>query len=413
MTGLTSEEIAAWDAADPLAPFREEFRVPEGLYYLDGNSLGALPRKTPERIRALIEDEWGHDLIKSWNAHDWIHLPRRVGDQIAQLIGAEPGEVVAADTTSINLFKMLGAALGLRPGRGIIVSEQENFPTDLYIAQGLSSFLGGEHGLRLVPRSELNGAIRDDVAVVTLTHVDFKTGEVHDLAEVTRCAHDAGALVVWDLSHSAGALPVELNAAGADFAVGCGYKYLNGGPGAPAFLFVAKRHQDDINPPLSGWMGHEAPFAFDADYRPAPGIDRQLCGTPSILAMAALEVGVELATRVDMKELHKKSQRMGDLFLELVEAGCQGFGLELACPLDSEKRGSQVSLRHEDGYPIMQALIANGVIGDFRAPDVLRFGFTPLYLRYSDVWDAVAVLKKILETEAWRLPEFQRRQLVT
>ncbi len=409
MTGPTSEEIATWDAADPLAPFREEFRVPEGLYYLDGNSLGALPRKTPERIRALIEDEWGHDLIKSWNAHEWIHLPRRVGDQIAQLIGAGPGEVIAADTTSINLFKMLGAALCLRPGRGIIVSEQENFPADLYIAQGLSSFLGGEHGLRLVPRSELNDALGDDVAVVALTHVDFKTGEVHDMAEVTRRAHDAGALVVWDLSHSAGALPVELNAVGADFAVGCGYKYLNGGPGAPAFLFVAKRHQDDIDPPLSGWMGHAAPFAFDADYRPAPGIDRQLCGTLPILAMAALEVGVEIATRVDMKELRKKSQRMGDLFLELVE----GCGLEIACPLDSEKRGSQVSLRHEDGYPIMQALIANGVIGDFRAPDVLRFGFTPLYLRYSDVWEAALVLKKIVETEAWRRPEFQKRQLVT
>ncbi len=409
MTGPTSEEIATWDAADPLAPFREEFRVPEGLYYLDGNSLGALPRKTPERIRALIEDEWGHDLIKSWNAHEWIHLPRRVGDQIAQLIGAGPGEVIAADTTSINLFKMLGAALCLRPGRGIIVSEQENFPADLYIAQGLSSFLGGEHGLRLVPRSELNDALGDDVAVVALTHVDFKTGEVHDMAEVTRRAHDAGALVVWDLSHSAGALPVELNGAGADFAVGCGYKYLNGGPGAPAFLFVAKRHQDDIDPPLSGWMGHAAPFAFDADYRPAPGIDRQLCGTLPILAMAALEVGVEIATRVDMKELRKKSQRMGDLFLELVE----GCGLEIACPLDSEKRGSQVSLRHEDGYPIMQALIANGVIGDFRAPDVLRFGFTPLYLRYSDVWEAALVLKKIVETEAWRRPEFQKRQLVT
>ena len=288
----------------------------------------------------------------------------------------------------------------------------ENFPTHLYIDRDCY-LLGGEHGLRLVPRSELDDALRDDVAVVALTHVDFKTGDVHDMAEVTRRAQDAGALVVWDLSHSAGALPVELNAAGADFAVGCGYKYLNGGPGAPAFVFVAKRHQDHIDPPLSGWMGHEAPFAFDTDYRPAPGIDRQLCGTPSILAMAALEVGVEIAARADMKELRKKSQRMGDFFLELVEAHCDGYGLEVACPRDSEKRGSQVSLRHEDGYPIMQALIANGVIGDFRAPDVLRFGFTPLYLSYRDVWDAAFVPKKILETDVWRLPEFQKRQLVT
>ena len=339
-----------------------------------------------------------------------------IAQGIATFLGGEHGlrlVPIAADKTSINLFKVLGAALGLRTGRAVIVSEQENFPTDLYIAQGIATFLGGEHGLRLVPRSELDDALRDDVAVVALTHVDFKTGDVHDMAEVTRRAQDAGALVVWDLSHSAGALPVELNAAGADFAVGCGYKYLNGGPGAPAFVFVAKRHQDHIDPPLSGWMGHEAPFAFDTDYRPAPGIDRQLCGTPSILAMAALEVGVEIAARADMKELRKKSQRMGDFFLELVEAHCDGYGLEVACPRDSEKRGSQVSLRHEDGYPIMQALIANGVIGDFRAPDVLRFGFTPLYLSYRDVWDAAFVPKKILETDVWRLPEFQKRQLVT
>ena len=412
---LTRTDVESWDATDPLAPFRDEFHVPDGVIYFDGNSLGALPRKTPERVRALVEDEWGRDLIRSWNAHGWIHYPRRIGDQIASLIGARPGEVVAADTTSVNLFKLLAAGLELAPERRVIVSEKENFPTDLYIAQGLVELLG-THELRLVERSELETAIDKDVkdvAVVLLTHVDFRSGELHDMARITEHAHAQGATILWDLSHSAGALPVNLNEADADFAVGCGYKYLNGGPGAPAFLFVAEHHQDHIHPPLSGWMGHEAPFAFDTDYRPAPGIERQLCGTPSVLAMAALEVGVEILTRADLTSVRKKSQRMGDLFLQLVDEQCDGLGLSPVCPRDSNKRGSQVSLRHTESYPIMQALIARGVIGDFRAPDVLRFGFTPLYLRFTDVWDGVAILKEILETEAFRRPEFQNRQLVT
>jgi kynureninase len=409
---LTRADVESLDAADPLRSFRDEFHVPEGVVYLDGNSLGALPKRTPERVRTLIEDEWGRSLIRSWNEHGWIHYPRRIGDQIASLIGANPGEVVAADTTSVNLFKLLAAGVMLAPDRRVIVSEKQNFPTDLYIAQGLIGLIGDKE-LRLVDRAELEAAIDEDVAIVSLTHVDFRSGELHDMAGLTRHAHAKGATVLWDLSHSAGALPVQLNDARADFAVGCGYKYLNGGPGAPAYLFVAERHQSSINPPLSGWMGHEAPFAFDTDYRPAPGIERQQCGTPSVVAMAALEVGVEILTRADIELVREKSQKLGDVFLQLVDERCHGFGLTPACPRDADARGSQVSLRHPESYPIMQALIARGVIGDFRAPDIVRFGFTPLYLRYADVWGGVEILRDIMATEAYRRPEFQKRQLVT
>ncbi len=412
MPGLTREEVVSWDETDPLRSFRDEFDLPEGVLYLDGNSLGALPKRTAARLQQIVAEEWGRGLIRSWNAHDWIRYPRRVGDRIAKILGAAPGQVVAADSTSVNLFKLLGAALGLRAGRSVILSEEENFPTDLYVAQGLSGLLG-KGRLKLVPRADLVSAVDADVAVVTLTHVDFRTGEMHDMKEITRLCHERGALVIWDLSHSAGAVPLHLDRDDVDFAVGCGYKYLNGGPGAPAFLYVAERHQDAIRPPLSGWMGHEAPFAFDTDYRPAPGIERHLCGTPAILAMAALEVGVEIFSRADMEQVRAKSRRMGDLFLRLVEERCGGLGLAPAGPRDSAKRGSQVSLRHEQGYPIMQALIAENVIGDFRAPDILRFGFTPLYLRYVDVWDAVMILKRILESGAWQRSEFQKRQLVT
>jgi len=409
---LGREAVAALDQADPLASFREEFHVPDGCIYLDGNSLGALPKRTSERVQELIEREWGASLIKSWNQHGWIHYPRRVGDLIAGLIGARAGEVVAADSTSVNLFKLMAAALTLRPGRNVIVSEKENFPTDLYIAQGLAEMLG-THELRLVDRSELESAVDEDVAVVSLTEVDFRTGAIHDMKGRTRDAHDKGALTVWDLSHSAGALPVDLEAADADFAVGCGYKYLNGGPGAPAYLFAARRHHASMVPPLTGWMGHEAPFAFDTDYRPASGIERHLCGTPSVIAMAALEVGVSIVARADIGLVREKSRRMGDLFLQLVRERCRDRGLTIACPEDSGVRGSQVSLRHASGYPIMQALAARGMIGDFRAPDVLRFGLTPLYLRYVDMWDAVTILSEVLESEVYLEPEFQKRQLVT
>ena len=409
---LTRNDCARHDAGDPLAGFRERFALPPDVIYLDGNSLGALPRDTPARVAALIETEWGRDLITSWNRHAWIELPARLGDKIARLIGAAPGEVAVADSTSVNLFKLLSGALDLVPERRVVLSDTGNFPTDLYVAQGLLGLRGGRLALRTVEETALIDAIDGETAVVLLTQVNYRTGRLHDLHDVTAAAHRAGALVLWDLSHSAGALPVALNAAGADFAVGCGYKYLNGGPGAPAFLFVAGRHQERLRPPLSGWMGHEAPFAFDPDYRPARGIARQLCGTPAILSLAALEVGVDLMLEADLGALRTKSMALGALFVDLVEQRCAGV-LTLASPRDPAARGSQVSLRHPHGYAIVQALIARGVIADFRAPDILRFGFAPLYLRHVDVWDAVAQLADIMQSRAWDKPEFHRRAAVT
>ncbi|HXV61547.1 MAG TPA: kynureninase [Vicinamibacteria bacterium] len=410
---LDRSEFELWDRDDSLRSFRDEFELPEGVIYLDGNSLGALPARTPIRLRELIDAEWGEGLVRSWNSHGWIHYPRRVGDLIAKLVGAEPGEVVAADSTSINLFKLVTAACRLNRDRPAIVSERQNFPTDLYILQGILDFSETVRELRVVDRSELPDAIDDDVAALVLTQVDFRTGAMHDMRDLTARAHEKGVLTIWDLSHSAGAFPIHLGDDGIDFAVGCGYKYLNGGPGAPAFLFVARRHQEASRNALSGWMGHETPFSFDVDYRPASGIERYLCGTPTILGMAALEVGVEMLTRADLVEVRSKSRRLGDALLELVDAGLSGLGLGTACPLDSSQRGSQVSLRHEAGYSIVQALIARGVIGDFRAPDILRFGLTPFYLRYVDIFDAVEILKEVLETEVFRRPEFQKRMLVT
>ncbi len=413
MARLTRANLAQRDVSDALAHLRERFTLPDGVIYLDGNSLGALPKATAGRLDEVVREEWGRTLIASWNRHDWITLPQRVGDKIARLIGAEPGEVVVADSTSINLFKTLAAALALNPGRRTILSERDNFPTDLYIAQGLAGFLGGRHRLRLVDGAEIERAIDDDTAVVMLTQVNYRTGAMFDLQAMTAAAHRAGAVMLWDLAHSAGAFPVDLRAAEADLAVGCGYKYLNGGPGAPAFLYVARRHQPRFVQPLSGWMGHAAPFAFETDYRPAAGIARYLCGTPPILSLAALEVGVDLLLDVDMAAVRAKSAVLGDLFIELVETECAGLGLSLVSPRDGRRRGSQVSFRHADGFPVMQALIARGVIGDFRAPDILRFGFTPLYLRFVDVWDAVARLKDVLATRAWDDARYRVRATVT
>jgi kynureninase len=413
MSALARSDLEALDADDPLAAARERFTLPEGVIYLDGNSLGALPRATPARLAEVVERQWGRDLIGSWNVHDWISLPRRVGEKIAPLVGAAPGQVVAADSTSVNLFKLLAAALRLRRGRRVIVSEKGNFPTDLYIAQGLAALLEEHHELRLVEGEDVMDAIDDDVAVVMLTHVDYRSGRMHDMAVVTDAAHRHGALMLWDLAHSAGAMPVDLDGCGADLAVGCGYKYLNGGPGAPAFLYVAERLQDQVRPPLSGWMGHEAPFAFDWDYRPAEGVARNLCGTPAIVALAALEAGLDTFDGVDLAVVREKSLAMGDLFIRLVEQECDGFGFAVATPREHGRRGSHVSLRHPEGYPIMQALIARGVVGDFRAPDILRFGFTPLYLRYVDLWDAVATVRGVMADAAWRRPEYRKRSAVT
>ncbi|HEX4160408.1 MAG TPA: kynureninase [Rhizomicrobium sp.] len=401
------------DAEDPLAHGRARFRIPQSVIYLDGNSLGALPVATPARLADVIEKQWGEDLIRSWNTHDWIGLPARIGARIGPLIGAEGDEVIAADSTSVNLFKLAAAGLRLNAPRRVILSERGNFPTDLYVLQGLEGMLGGAAELRLVAREEIISALDETVALLVLTHIHYKTGAIHDMAALTEAAHRAGALALWDLSHSAGAVELFLDRDGADFAIGCGYKYLNGGPGAPAFLYVARRHQQRLQQPLSGWMGHAAPFQLSDDYRPAAGIARTLCGTPAVLAMAALDEGVATFDGIAMRGVRDKSKALGDLFLALVESRCADAGFEIACPRDGDARGSQVALRHAEGYAIVQALIAQGVIGDFRAPDILRFGMAPLYTRHVDVWDAVDRLADIMRQESWCDACFRTRAAVT
>ena len=408
---LTRDACAQRDAVDPLAGRRALFELPDGVVYLDGNSLGALPKSVKPRVDAAVTREWGQDLIRSWNSAGWIDLPAKVGARIAPLIGAEPDEVVCADSTSVNLFKLAAAAVALRPERRVIVTEPGNFPTDLYILQGLRDFHGRGLELRIVAADRIAEAIDEDVAAVVLTHAHYKTGRLHDMAAITARAHAAGALALWDLSHSAGALEVDLNGCKADLAVGCGYKYLNGGPGAPAFLFVTRRHQAQLRTPLSGWMGHARPFAFQDDYEPAAGVLRGLCGTPSVLALTALDAALDAFDGVSMADLRAKSMALGELFLALVDARCGGF--TPACPADPAARGSQVSLHHAHGYAIMQALIERGVIGDFRAPDILRFGFAPLYVRYVDVWDAVETLRRVMHEESWREARYSEVAAVT
>jgi kynureninase len=400
------------DAADPLAAFRGRFRLPEGVIYLDGNSLGALPATTPKRLVEAIEQEWGRDLIASWNRHDWIGAPRRVGDKIARLIGAQAGEVIVADSTSVNLFKLLGAALDRQRGRGTLLSEPGNFPTDLYVAEGVIQMMGG---VRLLtrPADEIAAAIDDDTAVVMLTHVHYKSGRKLDMAAITAAAHAKGALVLWDLSHSVGALPVDLNGCGADLAVGCGYKYLNGGPGAPAFLFVADRLQAELRSPLSGWMGHARPFDFVDAYAPGDGIDRFACGTPPILSLIALEQGVDLMLEADPELIAAKARALSELFFTTVEGKSAGLGLTLVSPRNPADRGSHVAFAHDQAYAICQALIDRGVVGDFRAPDLVRFGFTPLYTRFTDVWTAAERLIEVVASGAYRRGAYQARARVT
>jgi kynureninase len=407
------ETCLSFDRQDPLAAVRDEFVLPKGVIYLDGNSLGALPRQTLPRMTQVIGEEWGSGLIRSWNDAHWIEAPARIGDKIARLIGAKSGEVIVADSTSVNLFKVLAEALRVQPGRHFILTEASNFPTDLYVANGLIEFLGGNHALRVVDRAEIERSLDGSVAVLMLTHVDYASGEIHDMRRITEAAQKVGTLVLWDLSHSAGAVPIHLNAAQVDLAVGCGYKYLNGGPGAPAYLFVATGLQEALQSPLSGWMGHAAPFAFEREYRPAPGIKRQLSGSPPILSMLALEVAIDIWLRVDQQEARRKSMALSDLFIKLVDETCRDLGLEVASPRDAKMRGSQVSLRHKEGYRVMRALIDRGVIGDFRTPDILRFGFSALYTRYVDVFDAVRSLREVLTSRAWNRPEYTDRLEVT
>ena len=406
---MTSQHPA--DLNDVLGSKKDAFLIPEGVIYLDGNSLGVLPGHVPDRLAEVVREEWGNSLIRAWNTHSWIDLPGRTGDRIGRLIGAPKGSVVACDSTSVNVFKVLSAALSLRPERKVILSDNGNFPTDLYVASGLQQLLSKGHELKIVAPEDVEAAINEDVAVMMLTQVDYRTGRVHMMEAMTRKAHDAGALAIWDLAHSAGAIEVDLAGAGADFAVGCGYKYLNGGPGAPAFLYVAPNHQDMVTSPLTGWMGHEAPFAFDLDYRPVSGVNRMTVGTPAILALSSLHAALDVFEDVDMADIRTKSVSLSELFISEVEARCPQ--LELASPRDPKERGSQVSFRFAEGYAVIQALIARGVIGDFRAPDVMRFGLTPLYLSHQDIVDAVAILADILEKESWNRPEFKTRAKVT
>ena len=422
----TLQDCRALDAQDPLRALREQFILPAGVIYLDGNSLGPLPKTTAARLGEAVIREWGQGLISSWNRAGWIDAPQRLGDKIAQLVGAKPGELVATDSTSINLYKVLSAALTIAaedaPCRTVLVSERSNFPTDLYMAESICR----ERGLRLqlVEPEDIAAALTDDVAVLMLTHVNYRLGAMHDMAAVTKTAHRAGILTVWDLAHSAGAVPVDLHLAQADFAVGCGYKYLNGGPGAPAFVWAHPRHVGRCWQPLAGWWGHAAPFEFTPEYRPAPGIARFLCGTPPILSMTALECGIDTVLAAGplggMTALRAKSLALTDLFIELIEVRCAGHGIKLATPRDHSQRASQVCLsRSEGAYAIVQALIARGVIGDFRAgdglghPDILRFGFTPLYLGFEEVWQAVEHLRQVLETGEWQQPAFNQKQAVT
>jgi kynureninase len=419
-------DCEALDARDPLAALRAQFTLPEGVIYLDGNSLGVLPAATAARVQEVVTAQWGTGLIRSWNSASWVDLAQRIGEKIARLIGAGPGQTLAGDSTSVNLYKVLSSALALvkadaAPARRVIVSERSNFPTDLYIAESLAR----QHGftLKLVEPDEIAAQLNDQLAVLMLTHVNYRTGRIHRMEELTLAAHEAGALVLWDLAHSAGAVALDLPGADADFAVGCGYKYLNGGPGAPAFLWVhprqlARMDRDQLWQPLSGWFGHAAPFEFGSSYQPAPGITRFACGTPPVIGLAALECGVDTLLAAEplggMAALRRKSLALTSLFITLVESRCAGQGLTLVTPRADGDRGSQVSFAHASGgYAIMQALIERGVIGDFRAPDVLRFGFTPLYTRFVDVWDAVEQLRQVLESGEWREARFNERAAVT
>jgi kynureninase len=410
---ITLDDCRDLDKADPLAAQRRDFALPEGIIYLDGNSLGALPKRTSSVVADAIQRQWGQDLITSWNKHDWIGAPRRVASKISRLIGAEPDEVVVCDSTSLNLFKVLASALALRPQRRVVISDSGNFPTDLYMAQGITALLGKGHELRVVQPEAVAEALDENVAVLMLTEVDYRTGRRHQMKELTARAHASGALAIWDLAHSAGAFLVDLKNSGADFAVGCGYKYLNGGPGAPAFLYVRRTWLAAVNQPLFGWMGHAAPFNFDLDYHPKAGVDRFLVGTPPILSLLALEAGLAVFDGIDLEALRRKSMALGDLMIDLVDQETAKHGLALASPRKAEARGSQVSFCHPEGYAIVQALIARGVIGDFRAPDIMRFGFAPLYLGFEDLWRAVQAIKVVLERREWDRPEYRKRAAVT
>ncbi|MER5889230.1 kynureninase [Streptomyces sp. NPDC001941] len=411
---MLNQRAAALDAADPLARVRDRFTLPKGVTYLDGNSLGALPAAVPAAIEDAVHRQWGTDLIRSWNANGWWEAPVRTGDAVGRLIGAAPGQVVAGDSTSVQLFNTLVAAARLRPGRRLLLTDPDHFPTDQYIADSVGRLLGLD--VRRVPAREAAAVLAaegEQVAVAAYAPVDYRTGELYDMAALTAAAHAAGALAHWDLCHAAGALPVRLDAIEADFAVGCGYKYLSGGPGAPAFAYVARRHQQDFDHPVTGWHGHAAPFSMSGDYAPAPDITRARIGTPPLLSLVALEAALTAFDGVDMDDVRTKSLSLTGFFQECADELLDGLGFTLATPREPERRGSQVALRHPEAYPLVAALTARGVIGDMRAPDLLRFGFNALYLTHADVLHAVEELRAIATSGAHRAAEFQERPTVT
>ena len=409
----TRADCEALDRSDVLAGKRAAFSLPKDVIYLDGNSLGVLPRNVMARVKAAVEQEWSENLIKSWNEHGWFHLAQTIGARLDRLTGAEPGSVIVGDTISVNLFKILTCAVGQWRKRKVILSDSGNFPSDIYVAQGLTQFMADGHEVRVVDPEDVAASITPDVAVVMITEVDYRTARRHDMKVITKLAHDAGALMIWDLAHSAGAVPVDLKGCGADFAVGCTYKDLNGGPGAPAFLYVRPELQNIVQPALVGWWGHARPFAFDLDFVPAPGIIRQQCGTQPILSMTALDAALDVWEGVDLRVLHAKSKALCELLIKLVEEKNSRHGLKLSGSREMERRGSHVSFHCPEGYAVMQALIAHGVIGDFRMPDVIRFGITPLYSSFADIWDAAAILSRILDEKLWNRPEFLAKKAVT
>ena len=414
MNKIKLEDIKYLDKQDPLSRYREEFFLPKNTIYFDGNSLGPVPKKTLKNLNKTINEEWGKDLINSWNKANWINLPQTLGDKIAPLLGAKSGEVVVADSTSLNLFKVLTSALRLNKNRKKVVSESTNFPSDLYILEGVNGMLNNHYECQLIDDDiNFEKYIDSSTAVVMLSHINYKTGRISDMKKITDYAHQQGALVVWDLSHSVGVIPMDLHNIGVDFAVGCTYKHLNGGPGAPGFLYVHSDLIAIVSQPLSGWLGHSDPFAFEAKYTPANNINKFVCGTPSILSYKAVESALDIFDEISLEQVREKSIQLSELFIKLIQQECGDFGFELFSPIDAALRGSQISYKHENAYPIMQSLISRGIIGDYREPNILRFGISPLYMRYEDVWSAIICLKNIMQSNEWDSSNFKIRNYVT
>ena len=414
MNKIKLADLKHLDKQDPLSKYREEFFLPKNTIYFDGNSLGPVPTKTIKNLNKTINEEWGKDLINSWNKANWINLPQALGDKIAPLLGAKSGEVVVVDSTSLNLFKVLTSALRLNKNRKKIVSESTNFPSDLYILEGVNGMLNNHYECQLIDDDiNFEKYIDSSTAVVMLSHINYKTGRISDMKKITDYAHQQGALVVWDLSHSVGVIPMDLHNIGVDFAVGCTYKHLNGGPGAPGFLYVHSDLIAIVSQPLSGWLGHSDPFAFEAKYTPANNINKFICGTPSILSYKAVESALDIFDEISLEQVREKSIQLSELFIKLIQQECGDFGFELFSPIDAALRGSQISYKHENAYPIMQSLISRGIIGDYREPNILRFGISPLYMRYEDVWSAIICLKNIMQSNEWDSSNFKIRNYVT